>query len=153
MAIATTHIRPATQQDIDEMILLLKDLFTIEADFQYNPANQAAALELLLVSDQGLVLVAEQDEEVVGMCSGQIVISTAEGGPALLVEDVVVRQGARGQGVGGKLLRTLASWAASRNIVRMQLLVDRANEPALAFYRKAGWQSTQMICLRSHAGT
>lgn len=153
MAIETVHIRPARQQDIDEMVLLLKSLFATKTDFQFDPANQVAALELLLTSDNCLILVAERGDQIVGMCCGQTVISTAEGGLALLVEDVVVRQEMRGKGIGHKMMRTLAAWATSRNISRMQLLVDRNNDPAIAFYDKYGWQSTQLICLRSHANT
>lgn len=153
MAIETVHIRPARQQDIDEMVLLLKSLFATKTDFQFDPASQVAALELLLTSDNCLILVAERGDQIVGMCCGQTVISTAEGGLALLVEDVVVRQDIRGKGIGHKMMRTLAAWATSRNISRLQLLVDRNNDPAIAFYDKYGWQSTQLICLRSHANT
>lgn len=153
MAIETVHIRPARQQDIDEMVLLLKSLFATKTDFHFDPASQVAALELLLTSDSCLILVAEQGDQIVGMCCGQTVISTAEGGLALLVEDVVVRQEMRGKGIGYKMMRTLAAWATSRNISRLQLLVDRNNDPAIAFYDKYGWQSTQLICLRSHANT
>jgi len=150
MTLETVHIRPARQQDIDEMILLLKSLFTIEADFSFDPARHAAALQLLLVSSGAIVLVAEVGGHVVGMCSGQTVISTAEGGPALLVEDVVVAEQQQGRGIGKRLLQTLTEWAKSRRMSRMQLLADRSNSHALKFYKTRGWQGTELICLRTY---
>ena len=152
MTLESVHIRPARQQDIDEMILLLKSLFTIEADFAFDPGRHAAALLLLLASDSAIVLVAEVDNRVVGMCSGQTVISTAEGGPALLVEDVVVSEQLRGKGIGRRLLQTLTEWAKSRRMSRMQLLADRNNSDAIKFYHKRDWQSTELICLRTYTG-
>jgi ribosomal protein S18 acetylase RimI-like enzyme len=32
----------------------------------------------------------------------------------------------------------------------LQLLADKNNLPALNFYQKQGWQSTQLVCLRKH---
>ncbi len=131
------------------MIPLLKSLFSVEEDFSFDGKRQEAGLRQLLDTDS-LVLVAELEGRVVGMCSGQIVISTSEGGPALLVEDVVVAGENRGRGIGRMLLQTLADRAAERGISRLQLLADRHNHAALAFYAGAGWQTTQLICLRTY---
>ena len=49
------------------------------------------------------IKVAEIDGAVRGMCTVQLVISTAEGGLAGLVEDLVVDRTYRGQGIGGLL--------------------------------------------------
>lgn len=142
-------VRQARVADLDRMVALLRVLFTIEADFGADEAKQRSGLQLLLESDRACLLVAESEAGVIGMCSGQVVISTAEGGPALLVEDVVVAESYRGRGVGRMLMDALQNWAAARNITRLQLLADRNNAPALAFYRRLGWQHTNLICLRT----
>lgn len=149
----TLRIRPARSRDIAAMLALLEILFTIETDFSFNRDRHAAGLRLLLASDSSLLLVAEQSGRVVGMCSGQTVISTAEGGPALLVEDLVVDEAARTRGIGSRLLEGLALWAAARGASRLQLLADRTNHRALSFYSRRGWQTTQLICLRTFTGT
>ena len=82
------------------------------------------------------------------MCTGQLVVSTAEGGPALLVEDVVVDANHRGRGVGRALLAALADWARGRGVRRLQLLADGTNGPALAFYDRLGWRATALVCRR-----
>jgi GNAT superfamily N-acetyltransferase len=94
------------------------------------------------------MLVAEHSGEVVGMCSAQILISTAEGREAAVIEDVVVREDCRNSGIGTALMNAIGQWAGSRGISRLQLLADRHNEAGIGFYRKQGWQTTQLICLR-----
>jgi len=142
-------IRPATHADLERMILLLGMLFSIEEDFVIEAEKQRRGLEMMLNNSRGRVLVASAaDETVVGMCTGQLVISTAEGGPAVLVEDVVVHEDWRGQGVGARLMDEIAEWARLNEVGRLQLLADKGNGPALSFYNNLGWDETQLICLR-----
>lgn len=141
-------ISPAKQQDLEEMLLLLEQLFGIEADFSFNASRQKKGLELLLDSSNSVVMVAKDQHSIIAMGTAQLVISTAEGGPSLLVEDVVVKPSRQNQGIGSKLLQTLGDWGADRGARRMQLLADQKNSPALAFYHRGGWQQTQLICLR-----
>jgi len=145
-----THavIRPARPEDLDALVELLRMLFGIEADFAFDAARQRQGLVMLLAQEAAVVLVAEAAGQVIGMCTGQMIISTAEGGFALLVEDVVVAGPWQGKGVGRELMTALEQWAASRKIARLQLLADRNNTAALEFYRTLGWQGTELICLR-----
>ena len=130
------------------MVGLLDLLFAIEADFRPDPARQRQGLALLLDDGRARVLVAEWADGVVGMCTGQLVVSTAEGGPALLVEDVVVDPDHRGRGVGSALLAALTDWARGHGVRRLQLLADGNNGPALAFYDRLGWRATALVCRR-----
>lgn len=143
------HIRPVRPDDLDRLTTLLGELFALEADFQIDAKRQLRGLQLLLEAPQACVLVAVAGGAVIGMATGQLTISTAEGGPALLVEDVVVDAAWRGQGIGRRLLADLGDWAASHGAHRLQLLADRNNTTGLDFYRKLGWQATALICLRS----
>ena len=144
-------IRRAERDDIPGLVRLLHLLFSIEADFTFDEKRQQKGLHLLLESAASCVLVAEIDHQVVGMCSGQWTISTAEGGVALLVEDVVVEKNWQGNGVGTALMDQIARWAAENGACRMQLLADRDNTAALGFYEKLGWKETRLICLRKYS--
>ena len=143
-------IRQATGTDIPEMVELLRRLFAIETDFDFAPERQRRGLELLLAAERACVLVAENCGEVVGMATGQLLISTAEGAPSLVIEDVVVSPKHRNRGIGTGLLASLAEWGRKHGARRMQLLADRTNSPALVFYGRQGWQSTRLICLRKY---
>lgn len=141
-------IRFAEERDVDTLVNLLSILFSLEEDFTVDPGKQQRGVRLMLASKQAVILVAEKDGTVVGMCSGQLLISTAEGAPVALVEDVVVFPEYRNTGVGSRLVAAVIGWANQHGGCRLQLLADRNNLDGLEFYHANGWQSTQLICLR-----
>ena len=144
-------IREAMPADITDMVKLLKTLFSLEADFSYDEIKQRRGLELMLEEDpRRCIMVAEQNGRVVGMATAQLLVSTAEGGLSALVEDLVVEEPYQGQGTGRALLLSLQAWASVRGVKRLQLLADRGNAKALAFYGKMSWQFTELICLRTY---
>jgi len=143
-------IRPARTDDIPGICELLTELFSIEADFEPDPVKQALGVGCMIDDQSGhtLLLVAESGGTVVGMATCQTLISTAEGGRVGLVEDVVVAGEFRGQGIGSLLLEHLTNWAQEQKLKRIQLLADKENFPALAFYSGRAWKKTGLICLR-----
>ncbi|MBF0526655.1 MAG: GNAT family N-acetyltransferase [Deltaproteobacteria bacterium] len=149
---ADLQIRPASSSDLDQLVGLLRELFSIEADFEFNASRQRKGLTRLLADSRGCLLVAESAGRVVGMCSVQTLISTAEGNRVGLVEDVVVTAEHRGRGIGLALVAALEHWARDNGLTRLQLLADRTNAPALRFYEKLDWSPTQLICLRKKVG-
>lgn len=149
MTPSTFLIRSAVAADISALVGLLQQLFSLETDFVPDAQKQRRGLELLLQRpQQAVVLVALHDDEIVGMCSVQILISTAEGGEVALVEDVVVDAAWRGEGVGSALLEALQRWGQERGLSRLQLLADRGNTSALDFYYRRGWSPTQLSAWR-----
>jgi hypothetical protein len=62
-------IRTAKPSDIAQLVELLKELFTIEADFDFDQEKQACGLNLLLNSEKDCILVAELlcDNRVLGI--------------------------------------------------------------------------------------
>lgn len=151
-ALGGVKIRAAREADIEELAELLGQLFAVEADFAFDPAKQRAGLRLLLDRPSAHVAVAAAESvtggRVVGMCSVQTLISTAEGGPVGLVEDLVVDEAWRNRGIGGRLLRAVERWSERRGLRRLQLLADRDNAVALTFYPKRGWNPTRLVGLR-----
>lgn len=143
-------LRPATSENIPQLVALLEQLFSIEEDFQFSADLQQRGLNLLLSSPTSTILVAVSGNKVIGMVTGQLTISTAEGGVSLLVEDLCVEKGCRGRGIGRLLLNSIGDWACTQGAKRLQLLADRNNTKALDFYRHEGWQQTQLICLRKY---
>lgn len=141
-------ILPAQPRHIPQLVELLHGLFALESDFAFDAVKAERGLRLLLECGDALVLAAEAEGRVVGMCTVQTLISTAEGGAVGQVEDVVVADGWRGQGVGRRLLAQAERWASGRGLTRLQLLADRNNGPALDFYGRVGWADTQLVCRR-----
>ena len=142
-------IEPAQRADIPHLAALLNDLFEVELDFTADASRQARGLELLISesakSDRQVIAVARDEHgQPVGMATGQIVISTAEGASSAWIEDVVVHAEHRRQGIGKQLLEFLSAWAKARGATRLQLVADQQNACAELFYAALGWQSTQL---------
>jgi len=145
-------IRRAESLDIPHLVDLLRDLFSIEIDFDFNAGLQEQGLFIMLQSPETrCIMVAEVNENVVGMCTGQLLVSTAKGGFSGLIEDMVIRHEYRGKGLGTCLLDAVEKWCNSSGAKRIQLLADKNNTKALAFYEKCNWQKTDLICLRKTA--
>jgi GNAT superfamily N-acetyltransferase len=141
-------IRQAVPGDIKALTDLLKILFGIETDFIFDEIKQRRGLQLMLeAADRRCIMVAEDSGQVIGMCTAQLLVSTAEGGIAALVEDMVVSAQYRRQGIGKHLLLSIEDWAVRQGATRLELLADRNNTPALEFYQKMNWRQTRLICL------
>ncbi len=135
--------------DIPQLVTLLEELFSLENDFQVDQEKQVTGLALLIASQKDAVFVADVTNTVIGMCSVQTLISTAEGGAVGIVEDLIVSHSYRKQGVASSLLAEVFNWSEHQGLKRLQLLADQNNSFALNFYKKQGWRFTQLICLRA----
>ncbi|MBN2841763.1 MAG: GNAT family N-acetyltransferase [Sedimentisphaerales bacterium] len=142
--------RKATIDDIDQLVNLLEELFALEDDYVFDREKQTKGLQMLLNSGTGCIFTAESAGEVVGMCSIQTVISTAQGALSGWVEDVIISTKHRGKGIGTKLLTFAQDWAKENGITRLQLLADTDNSQALAFYLKDNWQKMHSVALRKY---
>ena len=141
-------IRGAREEDLTGLVFLLEVLFSIEKDFNFNADKQQRGLRLLLQRPDTAILVAERQGRIIGMCTAQLLISTAEGGLSTLVEDVVILPAWQAQGTGKRLMEAVAEWSAFQGATRIQLLADRNNTRALGFYNRIGYRPTDLICLR-----
>jgi len=139
----------ATMQDLPDLVTLLGVLFEEEADFVPNPAKQRRGLEAILADPRiGRIYVAREGARVVGMVSTLYTISTAEGGLAAWLEDLVVLPERRGGGVGSALLSHAISCAREAGALRMTLLSDEDNALAHAVYAAEGFQFSGMRPMR-----
>lgn len=143
---ANIHVQPATLSDIPALVNLLDALFNIEQDFSADHSKQTAGLRMLIESpERGTIQVAHTASgELVGMVSAQLVISTAEGAPSAWIEDMVVDQRFRAQGIGRLLLKSALDWAKEKGATRAQLLVDIDNLAAVGYYDHLGWSTSRM---------
>ena len=64
--------------------------------------------------------------------------STFLGRPGIYIEDIFVKPGHRGRGLGKLLLRFVAGIAAERNCGRLEWACLDWNEPSIAFYKSQG---------------
>ncbi len=139
----------ATASDIPALCELLALLFSQEADFQPDEEAQRRGLMRILTNpDIGLILVAREDEKIVGMVNLLFTISTALGQRVALLEDFIVAPTHRGHGIGSQLLTKTIEIARLNDCHRITLLSDLSNEAAQRFYRKHRFSFSAMIPMR-----
>jgi GNAT superfamily N-acetyltransferase len=143
------EVRDASLEDVPALVSLLGTLFAQEADFSPDPEKQRRALAMLLDDpSKGRIFVLEEEGRVTGTVSLLFTVSTAEGGAAAWLEDLVVEPGLRGAGRGGALLDHALRWGKGNGLTRITLLTDRANEGAQRFYGRRGFSLSAMVPMR-----
>ena len=142
-------ITPAKNSDIPALCDLLSILFSQEAEFIPNPEAQYLGLNRIISNPEiGLIVVARQENQIIGMVNLLYTVSTALGDRVAILEDMVVSPNARGSGVGSRLLEQAIQFARLNGCKRITLLTDSTNESAQRFYQKHGFGFSAMIPLR-----
>jgi len=146
-------ITPAILADLPQLVELLAVLFAQEADFTPDPVRQERALRMIIATPQlGMIFVAREGDQLLGMVSLLFTVSTAEGGPVCWLEDLVVCAPRRRQGIGARLLGQAVDYARAQGFVRITLLTDRVNAGARRFYARHGFSASAMMAMRLRTG-
>ncbi|QDP95477.1 GNAT family N-acetyltransferase [Microlunatus elymi] len=133
-------IREAREDDLDDIVALIKDLATYEkAPDAVRATADGLRTALFCEHPKVFCLMAETDDhQVAGFALYFYNFSTWEGVHGLYLEDLFVRPQFRGQGFGGALLKRLARIACDNGFARMEWVVLNWNAPAIAVYDRVG---------------
>lgn len=86
-----------------------------------------------------VTLVAEADDEVLGVIDMEYHQRLGDHRPQARVNDLVVTERARGRGVGAALLSRAEELARKRGCFRLALVTAAWREQTIAFYGRQGW--------------
>ena len=143
------RLGPARAAELPQLVELLGILFAQEHEISPDARKQRRGLRLILKSPAiGRIYVARDGARVLGMVSILRSISTAEGGPVGLLEDLVVRPECRGEGLGARLLAYAIAQSRAAGLLRLILLTDGDNFGAQRLYARAGFARSQMLPMR-----
>ena len=139
------HLRVARKEDCPRLLELINELAV------YERASQEVTVTLQHFEEAGFgsrpvwkAFVAEVDDFIVGFAVYYVRYSTWKGS-RLYLEDLIVTETMRGQGIGKLLFNRLIQEASELGFNGMSWQVLDWNEPAIAFYKKynaafdAGW--------------
>ena len=135
----TLTIRAATPADLPLICELIRDLAAYErlADaVRFDPA--VLETKLFGARPYAEVVIGKLDGAAQGFALFFHNFSTFEGRPGIYLEDLFVREPARGSGLGQALLAHLAALAVARDCARLEWSVLDWNAPAIGFYQKLG---------------
>lgn len=144
-------IRTATMDDFAELCQLLHELddhhVRILPDvFQPfdDPKRQGNRLARFLEEDDAELFVAESSTGIVGLVT--VRISETPDAPMFrpdrraCIDDLVVRNESRGQGIGKQLLARVSEWTRSRKLQWIDINVWHANTAGASFFKANGFE-------------
>jgi GNAT superfamily N-acetyltransferase len=129
-------IRRAVKEDCPRLLELVKEL----ALYERAPDEVTVTLDHFTKSGFGenpvwWTFVAEKEGVILGFALYYIRYSTWKG-QAMYLEDIIVTEKARGQGIGKLLFDRLIEEAKEKGFKRIVWQVLEWNEPAINFYKK-----------------
>lgn len=135
-------VRKAIPADAYQLAKLMKhvedsNLMLFEPGERKTTAEQLEK-RLAAMGEDSVVLVAEEQKELTGylFAIGEDVKRKRHS----IYVAVGIRQSERGKGRGTGLFQALEKWAAEQEIHRIELTVLEHNSPAIALYKKMGYE-------------
>jgi ribosomal protein S18 acetylase RimI-like enzyme len=124
-------IRSARPSDADHIVRLIRQMGSDSDVSEEYVLHYLSGLERC-------VLVACLDDHVVGLLSYSVRADLYHAGNSMLIEELVVDEGHRGNGLGGALMDALLKIAEGLACRELCLAVMPDNEPAIRFYKRHG---------------
>lgn len=129
------NIRKGTPKDIPAVLKLIRELALYEkAPQEVTNTEEAMNRDGFGENPVFSLLVAEMEEQVVGMAIYFIKYSTWKG-KGVYLDDIVVNEKFRGQGIGKLLLDEVIRDCKSMGAKQLHWQVLDWNEPAIGFYK------------------
>ncbi len=137
-------IRDAVPDDLADISALWKEFMDFHKNLdpyfsrkESGHIQWASFMEKNMADDQWKITAAEDNFEIVGFCTAAIiknppVLELPEFG---YIQDMAVKESARGKGIGKLLLTEVENWFASKQIKRIELNVLITNQSAQNFWR------------------
>jgi diamine N-acetyltransferase len=133
--------KPATSDDIETLIVMMRDLYAHDG---LAPLDEACASRALrgVIGDYtlGRVFLILLANEAAGYAVLTFGYSLEFHGRDAFVDEIYLRAEYRGLGIGKRALEFLTEVSAAEGVNALHLEVERANSSAQAVYRKFGFE-------------
>lgn len=146
------NIRFATKDDKEQVLQLLDELgnavSTRPGPDPYDTKAQDVGEPIfyeIIDRDDTHVFVAEDNGQIVGLVTFYLLLNIRHGWHRGHIEDVIVSETARRQGVGTALMEAIKDYCRTNGIKVFKLTTQTDNARAQAFYEKNGGENTEML--------
>ena len=137
----TIEIRPATLEDEEAARYLREQLFEPPGSVppDYTPQRFAAAFRWAVDQENADVLLAFEGDAAVGLASVYADIQSLGFGPKCWLQDMVVDNERRSEGIGALLMEAAETWARSHGLTHIELSSASGRVDAHRFYERQGF--------------
>jgi GNAT superfamily N-acetyltransferase len=132
-------IRPAVEGDAEAVTALLAQL-----DYPFGADDVRPVLAKLLADPAHVVLVAEEDEEIVGFVNTHFRPQLHHLAAVGTIDELVVDEDWRGRRIGERLVEEVLEEGRRRGADVMEVTTHNRRERARAFYRRCGFEATSV---------
>lgn len=129
------HIREARAEDASVIVRLIRQMAA--EDEEQSPLDEEYVRGYLSGADRHILL-AQTGEGVNGLLSYSARADLFHAGNSVLIEELVIDEGHRGQGLGARLMDALLERAHEARCREVCLAVMPGNEGAIRFYKRHG---------------
>ncbi|HXC50045.1 MAG TPA: GNAT family N-acetyltransferase [Candidatus Limnocylindrales bacterium] len=135
------EIRPATLSDEEGALYLLEQLFEPPGGVppDYTRRRSSTSFRWAVEQPNADILLAFDGDRAVGLTSVYADIQSLGFGPKCWLQDMVVDEKRRSEGIGGQLLAAAEDWATARGLTHIELSSNSRRADAHRFYERAGF--------------
>ena len=140
------HFRLATREDVPAVVCMLaEDKLGSQRERYENPlpATYYSAFEEIQKDSNHELIVAEQDQEIIGTLHLMFLPSLSfQGGLRAQIESVRVSESQRGLGIGSEMMNWAIARAKTRGAHIVQLTTHASRTDAHRFYERLGFKGS-----------
>ena len=140
-------IRTSREDDLPAVLILMNQLSNFtqgEERFELEHL-QKLHLEMSNQPDFYYNLVCEKQGKIVGFLSLIFYRTLYHRGGTALINELIIDEGQRGQGLGGRLIERAVAEARRRGMDEIEVGTEKSNLAAQKFYRQAGFDEEYLL--------
>jgi GNAT superfamily N-acetyltransferase len=140
------EIRPANQQDVEAIALLMEDLDRFYGAADVEPPSKRVpqvAAALFCEPRAAYALLAWESEQLVGIAAYSFLWPAAGVTRSLYLKEIYVTEAFRQKGIGTLLMQRLCQVAVERECSRVEWTTDKGNVLGESFYERLGAPKNQ----------
>jgi ribosomal protein S18 acetylase RimI-like enzyme len=138
--------RLATPDDTRGLLEMMREFNAIEM-IAWDERIERGLRALFADASKGRVIVGEADGAIFGYVVVTWGFDLEFGGPDAFITEVYVRADRRGRGLGRELVQAAERIAREGGAGAVHLMVRPENAPALALYRRAGFEAVPRLLM------
>ncbi|MEO1283651.1 MAG: GNAT family N-acetyltransferase [Pseudomonadota bacterium] len=146
-----TQLTLAKPEHIAQLVKLVADFHAEDGITQTDVAREAAIMPLLEGSPHGAIYLAGPSKAPVGYVVLTFGWSLEMGGMDGFVDEIYIRPGVRGRGIGTEILTSLPAQLAGFGLKAVHLEVDRDKPDVQRLYQKMGFEARDRYVLMTRA--
>ena len=137
-----TEAKPA---DVAEITSLLNELIgSLDGSQGFDTGKLEENCRLLLGREDSALLLAKESDSTVGVISLNI-RCTAASGKTGLIDELIVKKGYRGKGIGRLLLKAAIDKCRQLGCGELEVSTEKTNRKARQFYKKCGLEEDAVL--------